>query len=472
MSRALAPVRVHDTLSRELREVTPGMDGILRFYACGPTIHDLPHVGNARLFTWQDLFKRVLRARGYEVLDVMNVTDIEDKIIERSRAAGIDVTDPSRLPEFTARFESAFLDDLKALRVLRPAFMPRATEFVPRMLELVQRLVERGHAYESDGSVYFSVASLPGYGKLSHLEARETVAGARVAADEYDKDDVRDFVLWKASKPGEPRWTSPWGDGRPGWHIECSAMAMDCLGSETIDVHVGGEDLVFPHHEDEIAQSEAATGKPFVRCWLHSAHLLVDGRKMSKSEGNFFTLRDLLAKGFTGRELRYALVSVHYRLPLNFTLENLEAARQTLRRLDAWAERLREKAGGATADASKPGSLAAAFSGALDADLNISDALGNLFEALRESNRRMDGNELGAKDAAELWRDWKAVERVLGLPASDPAGAPPEIAALAEERKAARQAKNWKRSDELRDTIHAKGWSVKDSPEGYKLTKL
>ncbi len=463
-------LRLYNTLTRteeDFRPLDPSGKRVT-LYCCGPTVYNLAHIGNFRTFVFEDLLRRHMESRGHEVRHVMNITDVEDKIIRSIHESGED------LRSFTGRFEAAFLEDLDALGCLRPTVTPRATEHIAEIIAMIQKLEKNGVAYKAaDGSVYFSIEKFPSYGRLSRLDRTQLKPGARVSQDEHSKEAYGDFALWKAwsERDGKVVWDSPWGRGRPGWHIECSCMSTRHLG-ETIDLHCGGEDLVFPHHEDEIAQSEAATGKPFVRCWLHSAHLLVDGRKMSKSEGNFFTLRDLLAKGFTGRELRYALVSVHYRLPLNFTLENLEAARQTLRRLDAWAERLREKAGGATADASKPGSLAAAFSGALDADLNISDALGNLFEALRESNRRMDGNELGAKDAAELWRDWKAVERVLGLPASDPAGAPPEIAALAEERKAARQAKNWKRSDELRDTIHAKGWSVKDSPEGYKLTKL
>lgn len=492
--RPFAAVLVHDTLSRELREVTPGADGILRFYSCGPTIHDVPHIGNGRMFAWQDLFKRVLRARGYDVRDVMNITDVEDKIIERSRAAGIDVTDPSRLPEYTAAYESAFRDDLKSLRVLPPAFMPRATEFVPRMVELVQRLVERGHAYESDGSVYFSVASLPGYGRLAHLEARENVAGARVAADEYEKDDVRDFVLWKASKPGEPRWTSPWGDGRPGWHIECSVMAMDCLGSETIDVHVGGEDLVFPHHENEIAQSEGATGKPFCKVWVHCAHLRVDGTKMSKSLGNFHTIRDLVAKGCDPIAIRYLLTSVHYRAPLNLTMEGLEAAQATVDRLNEFARMLSTARPSPSDDAVLVASIVRAareFEESLAADLNTSQALGVLFGIVRDVNAAHAAGRMGPAALASAKKLLELADSIFAFLPEGGAGVRTiarEIAGKAYEvtgpadmaddvvdkvfaRQEARKARDFAKADAARDALTQAGWIVEDVPGGARVKK-
>lgn len=461
------PIRFFNTLSRaeeEFRPLDPAGKRVT-LYCCGPTVYNYAHIGNFRTFVFEDLLRRHLESRGYEVRHVMNITDVEDKIIRTIGETG------EELAAFTGRFEKAFLDDLAVLGCLVPAVTPRATEHIPEMIALIRTLEQKGVAYRApDNSVYFSIEKFPAYGRLAHLDLTQLKPGARVSQDEHSREAYGDFALWKAwtERDGKVAWDSPWGRGRPGWHIECSCMSMRHLG-ETLDIHCGGEDLVFPHHEDEIAQSEGATGKPFVRYWLHSAHLLVDGKKMSKSEGNFFTLRDLVAKGYTGREIRYALLSAHYRLPLNFTMEGLEGARQALRRVDAWVERLREKTGAVVASGS--GTLAENFAKALDSDLNISDALGCLFEALRDTNRRLDEGKLNASEAAETLRDWLAVERVLGLPATVGDAAPADVVALAEERKAARAAKDWKRSDLLRDEIQKKGWAVKDGPGGYKLSR-
>ncbi len=460
---------LYNTLIRSEEEFKPldPKGQRVTFYCCGPTVYHYAHIGNFRTFVFEDLLRRHLEARGHKVCHVMNITDVEDKIIRAVRESG------ESLNNITRHYEKAFLEDLHVLGCLRPTLMPRATEHVSEIIQLIQRLEQDGFAYRaSDGSVYFSIEKFLSYGRLSRLDRSQLKPGARVRQDEHTKEAYGDFALWKAytEEDGPVLWESPWGRGRPGWHIECSCMSMKHLG-ETLDLHCGGEDLIFPHHEDEIAQSEAATGKPFVRFWLHSAHLLVNGQKMAKSAGNFYTVRDLLAKGYTGREIRYVLVSVHYRLPLNFTLEGLETARQTLRRLDAWKERLCQRATHVSPPTS-PGKLFQSFSKALDGDLNISDALGHLFEILRDSNRQMDENQLTAQQAAEFYHDWQRVERVLGLPVASVISVPTEVMALAMEREAARKARDWKRSDELREAIKARRWIVQDSPEGFKLVPL
>ena len=489
-------MKLHDTMTRGLADLRPAPDGVLRFYACGPTVHGYAHVGNCRLFTWQDVLKRVLVARGIEVRSAMNVTDVEDKIIERARARGIDVTDPARLPEYTAEFETAFFDDLAALRIKRADAHPRATEWVPQMIEMTAKLVERGHAYVSDGSVYFSVASMPTYGQLAHLEQQEIQAGARVDSDEYQKDDVRDFVLWKAWKEGEPRWESPWGPGRPGWHLECSVMSMQCLGSETIDLHVGGEDLVFPHHTNEIAQSEGSTGVTFCRTWAHCAHLKVNGQKMAKSLGNYFTLRDLQEKGFSPVGVRYFLASVHYRAPLNLTFEGLHAAEAAVSRLNEFARLL------ATAKASGAGDggdalatqLAAAereFDDCLADDLNTSGALGVLFGVVRDANAALAS---GSLSEAALQRAQALVSKADAIFAFLPTeglgvtslvreiggqryevtavgDVPAEILEKVAARQQARKSKNFAESDRLRDELGGDGWIIEDVAGGARVRK-
>lgn len=461
-------LRFYNTLSRSEVDFRPldTAGRVVSLYCCGPTVYHYAHIGNFRTFIFEDLLRRHLEIRGYEVRHVMNITDVEDKIIRTIRENG------ESLKIFTRRYEDFFLEDLFSLGCLRPKIMPRATEHVEGMIALIEELMKKGMAYATDdGSVYFNVEKFPSYGKLSRLDRTQLKPGARVRQDEHSREAYGDFALWKGYSEcdGEVFWESPWGKGRPGWHIECSCMSMKHLG-ETIDIHCGGEDLIFPHHEDEIAQSEGVTGKTFARFWLHSAHLLVDGQKMSKSLGNFFTLRDLMAKGFTGREIRYALVSVHYRLPLNFTFKNLEGARQTLHRLDAWVKRLRSVTG-ISPNPAEEGNLFRDFTAALDEDLNISGALAHLFKALRESNRRMDLGEFTSQEAAQLLRDWERVEQILGLPKIVEESASEEILAIARERDACRQEKNWKKSDELRDKLRARGWRVEDTATGFKLVR-
>jgi cysteinyl-tRNA synthetase len=466
-------LRFHNTLSRSVEEFAP-LDPAgkkVGLYCCGPTVYDFAHIGNWRTFVFADLVRRTLEFSGYDVLHVMNITDVEDKIIKRVRET------KSSLRDFTGKFEAAFLDDLKALGCRLPHLTPRATEHIPEMLDLIGKLIERGVAYKAaDGSVYFSIEKYRGcgckYGQLVKLNFDEMRTGQRVASDEYDKESLADFALWKARVPedGEVFWPGPWGEGRPGWHIECSAMSIKALGP-TFDLHLGGEDLAFPHHEDEIAQSEGATGKPFVKYWMHGAHLMVEGKKMSKSLGNFFTLRDLLAKGFSGREVRYLLLTAHYRETFNFTLDGLAGARTALARIDECVNKLR--ALGAPASGPTTASeLVDRFSAALADDLNISAAWGAVFDWVRETNKRLADNSMTAAEVGAALAAWEKVDAVLGIGTRAEAEAPAEIQALAEERVAAKKAKDFKRADAIRDEVKAKGWAIEDTPKGPKLKKL
>ncbi|MCX7824720.1 MAG: cysteine--tRNA ligase [Verrucomicrobiae bacterium] len=466
-------LRFFNTLTRNLDEFRP-LDPAGRrvtLYTCGPTVYDYAHIGNFRAFTFEDLLRRWLAYRGYEVLHVMNITDVEDKIIRKVRETG------ETLKQLTERYTTAFLEDCRALNVLPPHHMPRATEHIPEMLRLIGALMEKGVAYQaSDKSVYFSITKFPRYGQLKKIDSDQMRPGARVKQDEYEKESVADFALWKAwdEADGDIAWDSPWGRGRPGWHIECSAMSMKYLG-ESFDLHCGGEDLVFPHHEDEIAQSEAATGKQFVRYWLHCAYLLVNGQKMSKRFGKFFTLRDLLAKGYTGRELRYILIGEHYRRPLNFTLEGLDAARSSLARIDELLAKLQDVAGSSSPDSTAPSSVAqvtAEFESALDDDLNISAGLGALFNFIRDTNKRLAANAVLPAEAAAMLAAWRRFDTVLGLGMPQRDAPPAEVVALAEQRQAARKAKDFQRADALRDELKSRGWVVEDTPAGPKLKKM
>ena len=464
--------RFFNTLSRSVQEFAP-LDPAgksVGMYCCGPTVHDFAHIGNFRTFVFADLVRRFLEFRGFAVTHVMNITDVEDKIIRRVREAG------TTLREFTRKYEAAFLDDVRALNCLPPHQTPRATEYIAEMVDLIGQLIERGIAYRApEGSVYFSIEKYRGcgckYGQLVKLNFDEMRVGERVASDEYEKESLADFALWKARVPddGDVFWPSPWGEGRPGWHIECSAMSMKLLGP-SFDLHLGGEDLAFPHHEDEIAQSEGATGQPFVKHWMHGAHLLVEGKKMSKSLGNFFTLRDLLAKGFTGREIRYLLLTAHYRDSFNFTIDGLTGARTALARIDECLAKLRELAGATVA-----GSDAAVlhkFAGALDDDLNISAAWAAVFDWVRDLNRALAANELQPAAAAAALGAWQRMDAVVGIGGKSEAEVPVELLALLDERNAARKAKDFKRGDTIRDELKSKGWAIEDTAKGAKLKKL
>ncbi len=468
-------LRLFNTYSRELEEFRP-LDPAgheVKMYTCGPTVYSHAHIGNFRAYLFEDVLQRHLELRGYQVRRVMNITDVDDKTIRGSRAAGVP------LAEFTAPFKQAFFDDLDTLLIKRADFFPEATDAkeIAAMIEMIKTLITRGLAYQAeDKSVYFRINKFPEYGKLAHFDLSELRSTGRVKSDEYDKEHVGDFALWKAwdDEDGPVKWESPWGPGRPGWHIECSAMATQLLG-EQLDIHCGGVDNIFPHHEAEIAQTEGCTGKKFVRYWLHCAHLMVDGQKMAKSLGNFYTLRDVVAKGYSGREVRYALMRVHYRAPLNFTWEGMEEAREALRRIDGWVRRLREKAAEEnaqrpTSNVQRPTGESSGFEDALDDDLNISGALGFLFETIRETNRELDAGSLDAGKASDWLNWWNRIDSVLALEGED-GGVPAEIAALAEARTQARLAKDWRKSDELRDELAAKDWEARDTKDGQKITR-
>ena len=463
------PVQFFDTYTRQLETFRPlDPEGkAVKLYTCGPTVYNYAHIGNFRAYVFEDLLQRHLEARGYIVQRVMNLTDVDDKTIRGCRNLGV------RLADFTKTFKDAFFADLGTLRIKPAQAFPAATDYVERMIAMIADLIKKGIAYQAeDRSLYFRISKFADYGKLAHLNLDELRPSGRISNDEYEKESVGDFALWKAwdEADGDVRWDSPWGPGRPGWHIECSAMATALLGDE-IDIHCGGVDNIFPHHEAEIAQTESCTGKKFVQTWLHCAHLMVDGGKMSKSAGNFFTLRDLLEKGWTGREIRYALITVNYRLPLNFTLdEGLPGARAALGRIDEWTRRLSEKAT-ATAGA-VPVDLAALVAGfftALDDDLNISGAMGQLFDLIRDSNRALDAGTLDAASVSALLAEWQRINSVLRFEA-DAVAIPAEVLALVEERQAVRAAKDFVASDRLRAAIAALGWVVKDSKEGSKLS--
>jgi cysteinyl-tRNA synthetase len=474
-------LKLFNTLSRSIQEFAPLNPPKVGMYCCGPTVYDFAHIGNWRTFVFADLVRRYLEFKGHAVTHVMNITDVEDKIIRRVRET------KTSLRDFTGKYEAAFFEDLQRLNCLPPHQTPRATGHIPEIIALIEKLIQRGVAYQAaDGSVYFSIEKYRGdgctYGQLLKLNFEEMRAGERVASDEYDKESVADFALWKARVPedGEVFWKSDsLGEGRPGWHIECSAMSMKALG-ETFDLHLGGEDLKFPHHEDEIAQSEGATGKPFVRHWMHGAHLLVEGKKMSKSLGNFFTLRDLLAKGSTGREIRYLLLTAHYRETFNFTIEGLQGAKTALARIDECVGKLREIGAPSPGSASphqRAESVLGApllrdFSTALDDDLNISAAWGAVFDWVRETNKRIADGSLNASDAATNLAAWEKVDSVLGIGLAGAIEIPTELLALLEARQAARKAKDFKKSDAIRDELKSKGWLIEDTPKGPKLKKI
>jgi len=463
-------LRFFNTYSRQLEDFEPRDPASrkLDIYTCGPTVYSRAHIGNFRAYIFEDLLQRHLELRGYKVHRVMNITDVDDKTIRGAREAKIP------LRKFTEQFKQAFFEDIETLRIKRADEFPSATDqrYIDRMIEMINTLVSRGLAYQAeDKSVYFRINKFPDYGKLAHFDLTQLQSTGRVKHDEYDKEHIGDFALWKAwdEEDGDVGWESPWGRGRPGWHIECSAMATALLGDQ-IDIHCGGVDNIFPHHEAEIAQSEGVTGKKFVRYWLHCAHLLVDGQKMSKSLGNFYALPDLVEKGYSGREIRYALMRVHYRSPLNFTWEGMDEARQALARIDEWLARLLETSGDKIDDKNVDIELGQQFEEALDDDLNISAALGFLFESIRETNRAMDRNELDVASANAWLNWWKRINSVLELE-RETDELPAAVAQLADERERARLAKKWKTSDELRDRIAALGWEVRDTKDGQKLTR-
>jgi cysteinyl-tRNA synthetase len=458
-------IRFTNTLGNELEEFKPIEPGKAKMYTCGPTVYNYAHVGNFRTYVFEDLLRRWLKYRGYQVTQVMNITDVEDKIIRDSTAQGITPK------ELTEKYTQAFFEDLDALAIERAEYYPKATEHVPEMVELIKQLREKGFVYESDGSLYYRIAAFPQYGKLSGIRIDDLQAGSRVDSDEYEKDDARDFVLWKAWRGENIKWETELGVGRPGWHIECSAMAMKYLG-RTLDLHTGAEDNIFPHHENEIAQSEGATGQPFVHYWLHSRWLLVGGQKMSKSLGNFFTLRDLLGKGHDPLDIRFVLVRSHYRTPLDFTEEQVESAKKSRQRLRDLRTRLREFAGGEDGTEGT-NSVAAPYreslESAMDDDLNSAAALAAIFDMTTEVNRLLDSGDLTREGAGDVLRLLADADRVFGvLGGEEEKNLDAEVEALIAQRQEARKLKNYTRSDEIRNRLNEMGIVLEDTPSGVR----
>jgi cysteinyl-tRNA synthetase len=470
-------LRLHNTMTGRLEEFTPIEPGHVRMYTCGPTVHDFAHIGNFRTFLFEDLLRRVLLQNGFRVTQVMNLTDVEDRIIKK--AADKEIT----IDEFTEPYIEAFFEDLGTLRIERAERYPRATEHIFEMVSLIEILNEKGHTYVSDGSTYFRIASFPRYGALSHLDASGLKAGARVDVDDYGKDDPRDFVLWKSRKPGEQSWETPLGAGRPGWHIECSAMSMKYLG-ESFDIHTGGVDNIFPHHENEIAQSEAATGKQFVRYWLHAQHLQdAVGEKMSKRLKNFSTLRDLLNEGYQPRTIRYALLTgAHYRSPLAFSPELLKAAEGAVRRLDEFAVRLgtspalvgnpnpspvvgQGQGGGLMSDVKQR------WDDALRDDLNLPAAVGHLFDFVKEFNPKLDSGEATSEERAAAMAVLQYANRILDVVAF-PEALDAEVESLIAQRQAARDRRDFKEGDRIRRQLLDMGIQLDDTKEGTRWKRV
>jgi len=457
------PLHFYNTLTRKLELFEPLEEGHVRLYTCGPTVYDYAHIGNLRTFLFEDILRRTLKLAGYEVTQVMNLTDVDDKTIREAKAAGVELRD------YTDRYIEAFFTDLDTLRIERAEHYPRATDYIQQMAELIERLEAAGHAYRSDDSIYFSIATYPDYGKLSGVKPEANLVGARVDNEEYEKDDARDFVLWKGAREGEPVWETSIGRGRPGWHLECSAMSIALLG-ETFDIHTGGVDNIFPHHENEIAQSEGATGKEFVRYWLHSEYLMVEGEKMAKSKGNFFTLRNLLDKDLDPVVIRYLLISVPYRQKLNFTMDGLHAAAQAVDRIGNTLRRL---------DHSPPAEVGELeieaveefsrdYRDALADDLNTARALGALHILLRRINTALDGGGISHAVRQAIAESLNLFDSVLDIfPTKESAlETDDEISGLVEERTAARAARDFARADEIRDRLTELGIVVEDTPHG------
>jgi cysteinyl-tRNA synthetase len=469
-------IQVHNTLSGQIEPFVPLNPGVVHMYTCGPTVYDFAHIGNFRTFIFQDILRRFLKLRGFNLTHVMNLTDVDDRIIANAAAAKIGIR------EYTDKYVQAFLADCRTLSVESPEHWTRATDNIDSMVKLIQTLQQKTYTYNSEGSIYYRIAKFPDYGELSKIDLSGIQAGARVDNDRYEKESARDFALWKAPKPGEHFWETAIGPGRPGWHIECSAMAMKFLG-ETIDIHTGGIDLAFPHHENEIAQSEAATGKPFVRYWLHAEHLLVEGEKMSKSLGNFYTLRDLFAKGYKPSALRFALASVPYRRQLNFTFDGLQQASSSVERLRNFAARLKNEkfaAGTQKTMAERIANGADDFDAGLSDDLNTAQALAAMFDFVREANIAMDKGEFRqgeVKAAEDFLATFDKVFAVLedndagklkalgyGIDAAGPDDA--EIEKLVAQRQAARKKKDFAESDRIRNELLKRGIILEDTKDG------
>jgi len=472
----MMPIRLHNTLSGKLETLEPLRPGEVRIYTCGPTVYDFAHIGNFRTFVFQDILRRFLRSRGYRVLQVMNLTDVDDRIIANAAAKGISIRD------YTEKYVEAFLEDMRALNLETPEEIVRATDHIEDMVVLIEKLQQKGLTYSSDGSIYYSIEKFPQYGRLSKIELSGMQAGARVDGDRYEKADARDFALWKAPKPGEHFWETRIGPGRPGWHIECSAMSMKYLG-DTLDIHTGGIDLAFPHHENEIAQSEAATGKTFVKLWLHAEHLIVEGEKMSKSLGNFFTLRDLFAKGTKPSSIRFLLLSVPYNRQLNFTMDGLKQAENSVERLRNFVHRLKTEqfpAGSSEEMQRRAEKAEAAFDAGLSDDLNTAVALAAVFDLVRDVNTAMDRGDFRQQDAPRMLAAMEKFDAILsvlndddgeklrqrGIGGPAPGLSAEQVEVLVEERQAAKKRRDFKRADEIRQRLADSGILLEDRKDG------
>src|SRR5579871_6439532 len=471
----MTDIRLHNTLTNQLEPLSTLHPGEVRMYTCGPTVYDFAHIGNFRTFVFQDVLRRFLHSRGYRVLQVMNLTDVDDRIIQKAVAAGVSIR------EYTEKYIEAFLQDIGSLHIETPEEIVRATDHIEDMVDLIERLQKKGFTYESEGSIYYRISKFPEYGKLSKVDLSGIQAGARVETDRYDKADARDFALWKAPKPGEHFWETRIGPGRPGWHIECSSMAMKYFG-DTLDIHTGGIDLAFPHHENEIAQSEGATGHPFARLWLHAEHLIINGEKMSKSLGNFFTLRDLFAKGNKPSTIRFLLLSVPYRRQLNFTMDGLTQAENSVARLRNFVSRLRTAkfAGGSNPEIEKRADDAEKeFDAALADDLNAAVALAAVFDLVRDVNTAMDRGTFLQQDAPRILASMEKFDGILALLTDDDDDklqklgfgahrvlSAEQVEALIEERNAAKKRRDFKRSDEIRKHLTDSGIVLEDMKDG------
>jgi cysteinyl-tRNA synthetase len=461
-------IRFFNSLTREKERFVPLEKGKIRMYTCGPTVYDFSHIGNFRAFVFEDLLRRWLEYRGLKVIQVMNLTDVDDRTIKASSSQGVP------LKEYTERYTIAFFEDVATLNVEKAEYYPKATEHIPEMVTLIKKLMEKGYAYKGeDGSVYYDISKFKDYGKLANIKVEDLKAGARVKVDEYAKEEVQDFALWKAWDKGDGNvfWETPFGKGRPGWHIECSAMSMKYLG-ETLDIHCGGVDNLFPHHENEIAQSEAATGKKFVNYWLHCEHLLVEGRKMAKRLGNYYTVRDLTTKGYDAKAVRYLLLTTHYRQQVNFTFEGLEAAKKTLERLTNFVRRLLDADGKGSGEqlGLLIGRVQKGFGEAMDDDLNVSVALAALFDFVRDVNNLIDGNMLSKREADEAHDLMLRFDKVLGVIGivKKEENLPKEAEKLILKREEARKAKDWKTADEIRQRLKVMGILIEDTSQGVK----
>lgn len=467
MNQQVENIHFFNTLTRKKERFVPIEKGKAKMYTCGPTVYDFAHIGNFRAFLFEDLLRRWLEYRGFQVTQIMNLTDVDDRTIAASRKFGVP------LKEYTEKYIKAFFKDITALNIEKAEHYPRATEHIPEMVALIKKLMDKGYAYKGeDGSIYYDISKFEDYGKLAKIKIEELIPGARVKVDDYAKEEAHDFALWKAwdEQDGDVFWETELGKGRPGWHIECSAMSMKYLG-ETFDIHCGGVDNMFPHHENEIAQSEAATGKKFVNYWLHNEHLLVEGKRMGKRYGNYYTLRDLMDRGYDPKAIRYLLISTHYRQQLNFTFEGLEAAKNAIERLTNFMRRLLEvEEKGCKEIATLIARVQRCFEEAMDDDLNISVALAALFDFVKDVNKLIDENKLGKEEAQEVYRLMTKFDRVLGIigEVKKEEKLSKEAEELIKKREEARKAKDWKTADEIRQQLKDMGIIIEDTQQGVK----